>query len=35
MADDRRPYSRSEYNRALVLNALAAPFNVVVLAPRS
>lgn len=32
MADDRRPYSRSEYNRALVLNALAAPFNVVLLA---
>jgi chromosome segregation ATPase len=27
-----RPYSRSEYNRALVVNALTQPFNVVLLA---
>ena len=32
MADELRPYSRSEYNRALVLNALLQPFNVVLLA---
>ncbi|HEX2415204.1 MAG TPA: hypothetical protein VHJ37_08315 [Thermoleophilaceae bacterium] len=32
MADERRPYSRSEFNRALVVNALAHPFNVVLLA---
>ena len=34
MAPDRelRPYSRSEYNRALVLNALTQPFNVCLLA---
>ena len=29
---DRRPYSRSEYNRALIANALLDPFNVVLLA---
>jgi hypothetical protein len=28
----RKPYSRSEYNRALILNALMDPFNVVLLA---
>jgi hypothetical protein len=28
----RRPYSRSEYNRALILNALTQPFNVLLLA---
>jgi chromosome segregation ATPase len=27
-----RPYSRGEYNRALILNALTSPFNVVLLA---
>ena len=32
MAEELRPYSRSEFNRALVLNALASPFNVVLLA---
>jgi chromosome segregation ATPase len=32
MADSRRPYSRSEYNRALILNALTQPFNVLLLA---
>ena len=32
MAEDLRPYSRSEFNRALVLNALASPFNVILLA---
>ena len=32
MADELRPYSRSEFNRALVVNALANPFNVVLLA---
>jgi chromosome segregation ATPase len=32
MADELRPYSRSEYNRALVLNALLQPFNVCLLA---
>jgi chromosome segregation ATPase len=32
MADELRPYSRSEFNRALVLNALLQPFNVVLLA---
>jgi chromosome segregation ATPase len=32
MADERRPYSRSEYNRALIANALTNPFNVAVLA---
>jgi hypothetical protein len=32
MAEDLRPYSRSEFNRALVINALASPFNVVLLA---
>jgi chromosome segregation ATPase len=31
MPDELRPYSRSEYNRALVLNALLQPFNVVLL----
>jgi hypothetical protein len=29
---DRKPYSRQEYNRALILNALVDPFNVVLLA---
>jgi hypothetical protein len=29
---DRRPYSRGEYNRALIANALLAPFNIVLLA---
>jgi hypothetical protein len=32
MAESRRPYSRSEFNRALVANALTQPFNVVLLA---
>ena len=32
MADELRPYSRSDYNRALVLNALTQPFNVCLLA---
>jgi chromosome segregation ATPase len=32
MAEDLRPYSRSDYNRALVLNALTQPFNVCLLA---
>jgi chromosome segregation ATPase len=32
MADELRPYSRSEFNRALVLNALLQPFNVCLLA---
>src|SRR4051794_32770789 len=32
MADEMRPYSRAEYNRALVVNALASPFNVAILA---
>jgi chromosome segregation ATPase len=32
MPDELRPYSRSEFNRALVLNALLQPFNVVLLA---
>ncbi|HEV2873616.1 MAG TPA: hypothetical protein VGW14_00590 [Thermoleophilaceae bacterium] len=31
MSERRRPYSRSEYNRALVANALTQPFNVVLL----
>jgi chromosome segregation ATPase len=29
---ERRPYSRREFNRALVVNALASPFNVLLLA---
>jgi len=29
---ERRPYSRSEFNRALILNALTQPFNVLLLA---
>ena len=29
---ERRPYSRGEYNRALIVNALLDPFNVVLLA---
>jgi chromosome segregation ATPase len=29
---ERRPYSRSEFNRALITNALTQPFNVVLLA---
>jgi chromosome segregation ATPase len=29
---ERRPYSRGEFNRALILNALTQPFNVVLLA---
>ena len=32
MAEPRRPYSRSDYNRALILNALTQPFNIVLLA---
>jgi chromosome segregation ATPase len=32
MPDELRPYSRSDYNRALVLNALTQPFNVALLA---
>jgi hypothetical protein len=32
MADSPRPYSRSEFNRALVANALTQPFNVCLLA---
>jgi len=32
MAGSSRPYSRSEYNRALIANALIHPFNVVLLA---
>ena len=32
MAEPRRPYSRSQYNRALILNALTQPFNIVLLA---
>jgi hypothetical protein len=32
MPDELRPYSRSDYNRALVLNALTQPFNVLLLA---
>ena len=32
MAEPRRPYSRSDYNRALITNALTQPFNVMLLA---
>ena len=32
MAESGRPYSRGDYNRALILNALTQPFNVVLLA---
>jgi chromosome segregation ATPase len=32
MPGEMRPYSRSEYNRALVVNALTQPFNVCLLA---
>jgi chromosome segregation ATPase len=32
MEGSRRPYSRSQYNRALLANALTQPFNVVLLA---
>src|SRR3954465_4863120 len=32
MADEMRPYSRAEYNRALVSNALTSPFTVAILA---
>ena len=32
MAEEMRPYSRSEYNRALIANALVSPFNVAILA---
>jgi chromosome segregation ATPase len=32
MAEPRRPYSRSEYNRALIANALTQPFNILLLA---
>jgi hypothetical protein len=32
MPDELRPYSRSDYNRALVPNALTQPFNVCLLA---
>ena len=31
MAEPERPYSRQQYNRALIANALLSPFNVVVL----
>jgi len=32
MSESKRPYSRSEYNQALIANALTQPFNVVLLA---
>ena len=32
MAGEMRPYSRTEFNRALIVNALTQPFNVVLLA---
>jgi hypothetical protein len=32
MAEEMRPYRRSEFNRALIANALTQPFNVVLLA---
>ena len=32
MSGDGRPYSRSDYNRALIANALTQPFNVILLA---
>ena len=32
MAEPTRPYSRSQYNRALILNAATQPFNVLLLA---
>ncbi len=32
MTDEVRPYSRGQFNRALIANALTAPFNVSVLA---
>ena len=32
MAEPRRPYSRAEYNQALIANALVQPFNVLLLA---
>ena len=32
MAEQKRPYSRSEFNRALVANALTQPFNILLLA---
>ena len=32
MAEQRKPYQRSEFNRALIANALADPFNIVLLA---
>jgi hypothetical protein len=32
MPGEMRPYSRSEYNRALIVNALTQPFNVCLLA---
>ncbi len=32
MAERKRPYSRSDYNRALVANALTQPFNILLLA---
>ena len=32
MAESRRPYSRSDYNQALIANALTQPFNIVLLA---
>ncbi len=32
MAEPRRPYSRSEYNRALIANAATQPFNILLLA---
>jgi chromosome segregation ATPase len=32
VAEELRPYSRAEYNRSLVANALTSPFNVAILA---
>jgi chromosome segregation ATPase len=32
MADEVRPYNRSDYNRALIANALTSPFNVAIFA---
>ncbi len=32
MGEEGRPYSRSEFNRALIANALTQPFNVILLA---
>ena len=32
MGKEIRPYNRSEYNRALIANALTSPFNVAIFA---